>query len=75
MRTIQLLLMLFFWGTASMAQQKTYSGTVKDEAGKPMNGATVSVRGTKTSRLTNEAGQFSIPATPGNVLEISFFGL
>jgi iron complex outermembrane receptor protein len=74
MRTIQLLLMLFFWGTASMAQQKTYSGTVRDEAGKPMNGATISVKGTKTSRLTNESGQFTIQAAPGNVLEISFSG-
>jgi iron complex outermembrane receptor protein len=69
-----MLLMLFLWGTATMAQQKTYSGTVRDEAGKPMTGATVSVKGTKTTRLTNDAGQFSIPAAAGDVLEISFSG-
>jgi iron complex outermembrane receptor protein len=69
-----MLLMLFLWGTAAIAQQKTYSGTVRDEAGKPMTGATVSVKGTKTTRLTNESGQFSIQAAAGDVLEISFSG-
>ena len=74
MKIIQTLLMVFFLGASAMAQQKTYSGTVKDEAGKPMTGATVSVKGTKTSKLTDESGQFTIQAAAGNILEISFSG-
>jgi iron complex outermembrane recepter protein len=74
MKIIQTLFMLFLFGAAAVAQQKTYSGTVKDESGKPMTGATITVKGTKTNRLTNDAGQFSIPAKAGDVLEISFSG-
>lgn len=74
MKFISSLLILFLFGTAAIAQQKTYSGTVKDETGKPMTGATVTVKGTKSSRLTNEGGQFTIQAAAGDVLEISFSG-
>lgn len=74
MKFIPSLLLLFLLGTTAVAQQKTYSGTVKDETGKPMTGATVTIKGTKSSRLTNDAGQFTISAASGDVLEISFSG-
>lgn len=72
-RTCILLLSVLLSGMA-MAQQKSRSGTVSDEAGKPLAGATVTVKGTKTSTLTGEDGKFSINAENGAVLEITYSG-
>ena len=38
----------------------TVSGTVKDEAGAPLPGASVLVKGTRTSVLTNIDGKFEL---------------
>lgn len=57
------------------AQDNNVTGTVKDEKGTPLSGATVSIKGTRTATSTNEAGNFSIKAKRGDVLEITFSGL
>jgi len=50
-------------------------GVVKDAAGNPLTGATVSVKGTTTSVLTNKEGVFSFSSLPENsVLVISYVG-
>ncbi len=52
------------------AQQKKITGTVKDEAGEPLPGISVSVAGTKTGTTTDGLGKFSISALVG--AEVSF---
>ena len=49
-------------------------GTVKDAGGNPLGGATVSIKGTNTSVLTDAEGNFSINALDNSVLIISFVG-
>jgi TonB-linked SusC/RagA family outer membrane protein len=49
-------------------------GTVVDELGKPVNNATVGILGKAAATQTDAAGRFSIDASPGDVLLISFVG-
>ena len=46
------------------AQSKTISGTVKDDAGAPMPGVNVLVKGTTTGTSTDTNGAFSLEAQP-----------
>ncbi|KAA6439541.1 TonB-dependent receptor [Dyadobacter flavalbus] len=50
------------------------SGTVTDEAGAPLPGATVIVKGTTKGTTTDADGKFVIDADAGAMLEISFVG-
>jgi len=67
-------LLFLFTATLLHAQQKNYTGKVLDEAGKPLSGATVSVKGVKTKVLTDNNGAFSISAPRGATLDISYSG-
>ncbi len=67
-----LLLILVFVGSQVMGQQ-SISGTVSDENG-PLPGATVVVQGTSNGVSTDFDGNFSIQASPGDVLEVSYVG-
>ncbi len=50
-------------------------GKITDKAsGDPVHGATVSVKGTKTSVATDEGGAFTIDASPGQTLTITAIG-
>ncbi|NIG56790.1 SusC/RagA family TonB-linked outer membrane protein [Chitinophaga sp. Cy-1792] len=49
-------------------------GTVKDAAGNPVPGATVLIKNTGKGVVTNANGEFSINASPGDVLIISSIG-
>lgn len=51
---------------------KTITGTVIDESGLPVVGATVTVKGIAGGRITDIDGKFSINVALGNVLEVSF---
>lgn len=50
------------------------TGTVTDSAGAPLPGATIKIKGGSTGTVTDPEGQFSINATPGQVLVISAIG-
>jgi TonB-linked SusC/RagA family outer membrane protein len=52
----------------------TITGTVVDENGEPIPGATITVKGTTRGVITDMDGTFSIQATPENQLEISYLG-
>ena len=54
--------------------QKTVSGTVTDNSGVPLPGATVIVEGTSNGVTTNFDGVYSISANEGDVLVASFVG-
>ena len=49
-------------------------GTVKDASGNPLGGATVSVKGTKTSVQTDAEGNFVVIALENDVLIVSYIG-
>ncbi|MBC9928958.1 TonB-dependent receptor [Chitinophaga qingshengii] len=56
-------------------QAKDLQGTITDEKGEPLIGATVRVKGTDKAALTNDKGAFLIRNTdPGAVLQVSFIG-
>src|SRR5690606_18922407 len=54
--------------------QTTYTGIVSDKSGDPIVGATVSVRNRSVTTQTDQRGQFSIAASLGDVIEVSFLG-
>ena len=54
--------------------QSTVKGTVIDEAGEPIIGATVQVQGAKTGAITDFEGNFSVEAASNATLLISYVG-
>ena len=56
------------------AQNRTVTGTVLDQAGEPLPGASVVVQGTSRGTMTGADGKFEISASPRDNLEISFIG-
>lgn len=54
--------------------QQTVTGTVTDDNGLPLPGATVKVAGTNRGTTTNFNGEFSIEARRGDVLQVSYVG-
>lgn len=59
----------------SVIAQSTVTGTVKDETGESLPGATVTIKGTTTGTVTDIDGKYSIKV-PGaeTILEFSFVG-
>lgn len=61
--------------TAVKSEGGGISGTVRDEKGQPLVGATIIVRGTQQGAAANADGSFSLPAAKnGDVLDISLIG-
>jgi TonB-linked SusC/RagA family outer membrane protein len=58
----------------SFAQNKNVSGTVSDESGLPLAGATVIIEGTTTGVSTDFDGKYSILASDGDTLVYSYVG-
>ena len=52
----------------------TISGTITDENGNPLAGATVKIKGSNKTAITNERGEFTIDARTDEKLEFSFVG-
>ena len=65
------LLCLFPMGALA---QNVVKGTVNDEAGEPIIGATVKVQGTQQGSITDFDGKFSVQAASNATLEISYVG-
>ena len=55
--------------------RKTVKGLVKDEAGEPLVGVSVIVKGTTTGVTTGIDGTYSIQATPSQTLVYSYIGM
>ncbi|HUS00249.1 MAG TPA: TonB-dependent receptor [Chitinophagaceae bacterium] len=60
--------------TTSVFAQDILRGTLRSSTGEPLSGASVSIRGTNTSVVTNARGEFSINAPGGAVLVVSHVG-
>jgi hypothetical protein len=74
LQLIILLIALLLPGSILFAQEKTVSGTVLSEENKPLEGVTVTVKGTNRRTQTNSAGYYTIPARPGQSLIFTFVG-
>ena len=60
---------------SALHSQQTITGTVKDATtGQPIIGVTIGVKGTSGGTQTDTNGRFSLPATKGQTLVISFIG-
>ena len=70
---VLLTFLLLAASTVAMAQ-RSISGKVSDSNGQPLSGATVLVKGSKTSVMTGNDGSFSILADDKAVLVISSIG-
>ena len=62
------------WATYVNAQTSTIQGKVTDETGKPVASASVTIKGTTRGTTTDGNGMFTIAASPGNVLVVSYVG-
>ncbi len=69
-----LTLLLAFVVHLTFAQEKTISGTVTDQDGLPLPGVNIVVVGTTTGTQTDFDGNYSINASPGQVLQFSYIG-
>ncbi|MFC2710780.1 SusC/RagA family TonB-linked outer membrane protein [Hoylesella oralis] len=68
--------LLVFVSLAAIAQSgDIITGTVKTEQGETLVGAYVNVVGTQIKAVTNAKGQFTINATPGQTLQVSYIGM
>ncbi len=72
MRKILTLLIVLMLGTfTAQAQLRTVTGTVVDNAGKPVEGASILIKGTTKGTTTIADGTFSISAKTGDILVIT----
>lgn len=69
---LMLIAIIAFWG--AFAQVKTVAGTVRDEKALILESVTVQNLSTKKMVLVNKSGQYSIEASPKDVLQFTFTG-
>ncbi|WP_040473604.1 SusC/RagA family TonB-linked outer membrane protein [Flavobacterium frigoris] len=69
-----LMLVLALITQITFAQDRSVSGTVSDNSGKPLPGVSVVVKGTQNSTQTDFDGKYSIKVSPTAVLSFSYIG-
>ncbi|HKH63220.1 MAG TPA: carboxypeptidase-like regulatory domain-containing protein, partial [Flavitalea sp.] len=75
MRKIINMLACLLLSLTGFTQERTVTGSVKDQNNAPVIGATVTVKGTTVATQTNATGTFSIPLADGrNILVVSYVG-
>ncbi len=75
-KVLQVVLLFFLFSSAYGQQFTSVSGLVTDEAGEPIPGATVLIKGTYRGITTDFDGNYSLPLEPGDsALVISFVGM
>jgi TonB-linked SusC/RagA family outer membrane protein len=72
---IYLLTCMLLSMTYVIAQTRNIQGTVVDDTGEPVVGASVLVKGTQTGALTDVDGRFSVTVTEGQTLMFSMVGM
>jgi TonB-linked SusC/RagA family outer membrane protein len=58
----------------TFAQEKTITGTISDDSGLPLPGATVLIKGTTSGASSDFDGKYTITASQGATLVFSFIG-
>src|SRR5436190_15221626 len=71
---VMVLVGIFLVAPRAFAQQKTVTGKVTSEQGSPLAGVSVVIKGTARSTATNAAGNYTIAAEAGKVLQFRFIG-
>ena len=67
-------LLLVFLAQILAAQNSSVSGTIKDDVGVPLPGASIVVKGTSTGVVSDFDGNFSINVDDNGVLVVSYLG-
>ena len=70
-----LVLLVVLMAQLTFAQERSVSGTVSDNAGLPIPGVSVLVKGTKSGTQTDFDGKFVIKADPSQTLIFSYVGM
>ena len=70
-----LVLLIVLIAQITFAQERAVSGIVSDNAGMPLPGVSVLVKGTKSGTQTDFDGKFTIRATSNQVLIFSYIGM
>src|SRR6187402_2552731 len=70
-----LVLLVVLVAQLNFAQERSVSGIVSDNAGMPLPGVSVLVKGTKTGTQSDFDGKYTIKATPSDVLVFSYIGM
>lgn len=70
-----LVLLLVLMAQVTFAQERVVSGVVSDNAGMPLPGVSVLVKGTKSGTQTDFDGKYSIKASSSQVLIFSYVGM
>jgi TonB-linked SusC/RagA family outer membrane protein len=70
-----LVLLVVLVAQLTFAQERSVSGIVSDNAGMPLPGVSVLVKGTKNGTQSDFDGKFTIKAEPTQVLVFSFIGM
>jgi len=68
-------MLLVFFMQYIVAQERTITGVVSDNARLPLPGVSVSVKGTKSGAQTDFDGKYTIKAAPNQVLIFSYVGM
>ena len=70
-----LLVMLMLFTALAFGQNRTITGTVSNEKGDNVPGATIVIKGTRTGVSADNNGQFRILAKTGDILLVSSSGM
>jgi TonB-linked SusC/RagA family outer membrane protein len=70
-----LVLLVVLVAQLTFAQERSVSGIVSDNAGLPLPGVSVLVKGTKNGTQSDFDGKYTIKATPNQVLIFSYVGM
>ncbi len=73
-KLLYLLLLSCFFHSFLFAQNIAVSGTVTNEAGAPLERASIAVYNTSKGTLTNSKGKFTLSASPTDSLAVYFIG-
>ncbi len=73
-RKLMMFLILFFIGIGIITAQTQVRGTVVDDAGDPVIGATIQIKGTTQGTVTDFNGNFTLSAPATGTLVISYVG-
>lgn len=67
--------MCLLYATNICAQNKEVTGVVAGEDNEPLAGATIKIKNSQGGVIADMDGRFTIKATPGDILEVSFLGM
>ena len=70
-----LVLLLVLVAQITFAQERVVTGVVSDDAGMPIPGVNVLVKGTNTGTQTDFDGKYAIKATPTQILVFNYIGM